>query len=271
MEKNKHNKSTLENLKSLDKKKIIVFIVAILVLLVISVSIILAFFIDKDTKSNSFIIKAEYSVKFDSNGGEGEMADQMISYNIGTNLMPNTYTKSEYLFDKWNTKADGTGDSYTDEQSVTNLDDIILYAQWKYNDITPPSSVTFTVGTITDDSITITAEASDNIGIKYLDFSSDGGTTYPESNRQTIENPISGSISKSFTFSGLNPNTNYNIKIKATDEAGNYLESSLQQKKTNPITADMLEFSPSDSNWKSLENTTITNSKQALDYLYANQ
>lgn len=82
-------------------------------------------------------INLPYTVKFDSNGGTGSMDDMSFVYGTAQNLTANTFTRSEYEFVGWNTKADGTGTSYSDEQSVNNLsnvydDKITLYAQWRY-------------------------------------------------------------------------------------------------------------------------------------------
>ncbi|MBR0333702.1 MAG: InlB B-repeat-containing protein, partial [Bacteroidales bacterium] len=46
-------------------------------------------------------------------------------------ITANTFTRSGYTFTGWNTKADGSGTSYTDKQSITLSQDITLYAQWK--------------------------------------------------------------------------------------------------------------------------------------------
>ena len=80
--------------------------------------------------------KEEYTVKFDSNGGTGTMSDQTFTMNVAQNLTANTFTRTGYTFAGWNTKADGTGTSYKDSQSVTNLTTanngtVTLYAQWK--------------------------------------------------------------------------------------------------------------------------------------------
>lgn len=52
-----------------------------------------------------------------------------------TALRKNSYTCTGYLFAGWNTKADGSGQSFTDEQEVLNLTTedngiVKLYAQW---------------------------------------------------------------------------------------------------------------------------------------------
>ena len=76
-----------------------------------------------------------YFVIFDSNNGTDEITDQAHSYNEQAQLKKNTFTKEGYVFTGWNTKADGSGTSYTDEQSVKNLPSnsliFVLYAQWQ--------------------------------------------------------------------------------------------------------------------------------------------
>ena len=56
---------------------------------------------------------------------------QEVENNEEFTLNPNTFVKEGYKFKEWNTKADGSGTTYTDEQ-VLNLDkDLVLYAQWE--------------------------------------------------------------------------------------------------------------------------------------------
>jgi len=75
------------------------------------------------------------SIRYNANGGIGEDLFQDVVPNTTYKLMKNTYTREDYMFTGWNTKADGSGTSYTDEQEVTNLVSIgkrlSLYAQWK--------------------------------------------------------------------------------------------------------------------------------------------
>ena len=87
-----------------------------------------------------------YMVKYDGNNAtEGSMASSRHTYNVEQSLTANEYTKAGYTFEGWNTKADGTGTSYTDQQKVKNLSSkdgatIILYAQW-----TPDDGTIYTV------------------------------------------------------------------------------------------------------------------------------
>lgn len=77
----------------------------------------------------------KYYIRFNANGGTGTMEDQEFFYSESQKLTKNTFTKTNYLLDSWNTEVDGSGTSYEDQQLVGNLstvdDDIItLYAQW---------------------------------------------------------------------------------------------------------------------------------------------
>ena len=79
-----------------------------------------------------------YTIRFNSNGGTGTMADMTMTYDEAKNLTANAFSKSGSTAKTpvWNTKADGSGQSYSDKQSVKNLSStdgaiVILYAQWQ--------------------------------------------------------------------------------------------------------------------------------------------
>ena len=71
-----------------------------------------------------------HSIHFNSNGGTGMMDDQTVNEFEPTALNANAFTKEGFVFDGWYTEANGTGDYYADEATVTLLDDLTLYAQW---------------------------------------------------------------------------------------------------------------------------------------------
>ena len=81
-----------------------------------------------------------YTVRFDANGGTGEMAAQSITYNRATALPAAGVRRAGYEFAGWNTRADGSGRGYADRASVTNLaaegKTATLYAQWELNSYT---------------------------------------------------------------------------------------------------------------------------------------
>ena len=78
-----------------------------------------------------------YGINYDGNGStSGETTNSSHTYDTLKKLTKNGYTKDGYKFIGWNTKNDGTGTSYTDEEEVLNLaqeGEITLYAQWQEN------------------------------------------------------------------------------------------------------------------------------------------
>jgi len=82
-------------------------------------------------------------VSFNANGGAGSMSQQEFSIGVAQNLKANSFTKEGYTYSNWNTNQNGTGTSYTNQQSVTISDHLTLYAQWDANEYT----LTFSPGT----------------------------------------------------------------------------------------------------------------------------
>ena len=98
-------------------------------------------------------------MKYDGNGATGgSTANSTHTYDVAKNLTANGYARTynvtynhnysgstnttktaTYTFKNWNTKADGTGTSYENSASVTNLiasGTFKLYAQWTSASVT---------------------------------------------------------------------------------------------------------------------------------------
>ena len=71
-----------------------------------------------------------HNIHFNSNGGIGTMDDQTVNEFESAVLQDNTFTREGFVFDGWNTEADGTGEYYADGATVRLLGDMELYAQW---------------------------------------------------------------------------------------------------------------------------------------------
>lgn len=77
-----------------------------------------------------------YTIQFNINGGSsGTMANQTQVYTVEQALTKNSYSRNGYIFTGWNTAANGSGSSYTDQQKIVNLTTengkvIVFYAQW---------------------------------------------------------------------------------------------------------------------------------------------
>lgn len=72
-----------------------------------------------------------YEVKFDANGGVGEMESQIYYWGVEQCLKANVYNREGYVFAGWNTKEDGTGIGYTDVEEIVLKEKLTLYAQWR--------------------------------------------------------------------------------------------------------------------------------------------
>ena len=105
-----------------------------------------------------------YTVKFNANGGNGEMTDMSFNYNEEKALTANTFTREDYTFAGWATTTDGTA-TYADMAKVKNLTaedkaTVILYAVWTKNGTVSP--VIFSVPSETavdyNDSVTLSCK-----------------------------------------------------------------------------------------------------------------
>ncbi len=111
----------------------------------------------------------KYVVKYNANGGTGTAVDSNHTYCIEKELTPNSFSRAGFKFTGWNTKADGTGTSYVDCESVMNLTsvangEVVLYAQWECIVISVEkvtlgkSAVTLTEGETTTLTVTVTPD-----------------------------------------------------------------------------------------------------------------
>ena len=156
-----------------------------------------------------------YSVIFYANGGEGTMNEQSFIYDEPQALASCTFSRTGYTFVAWNTAVDGSGDSYTNEEVISNLTiipngTVRLYAQWEVSFyiisiniaegcenmgeviITPPAEDNrYKYGT----TVIFTATAYD--GYKFVQWS-DGDTNAT----RTIN--IAGDLTLTATFDTLN-------------------------------------------------------------------
>lgn len=176
-----------------------------------------------------------YTIEYNGNGSTGgETAASTHTYDVAQNLTPNGYTKPGATFIGWNTKADGSGTLYTDEQSVKNLTDvqgkvITLYAMWVFdNDEGPVITAVdrwFTLkeaqtGRITLEELMETASAEDSLIGNYTDFSAGEGTftimDYSEDEFTAFES--SGFVTVTYYAKDLNGNEAYKtVKVYITD------------------------------------------------------
>ncbi len=91
----------------------------------------------------------KFTVTYHANGGSGTMSSSEAIYDTNFVTRQNTFTRTNYIFNGWNEKADGTGTKWTLTSNGvyengngthpwkwTYTKNITLYAQWKANDYT---------------------------------------------------------------------------------------------------------------------------------------
>lgn len=138
----------------------------------------ISFDLIEDTTINPIYKANTYKIAFNSNGGSGSMTDQTMTYGTSSKLKANTFTKTDYMFDNWNTKADGTGTSFEDQESVLNLatsGTITIYAIWKERVAVVDDYVQYNIAytdMYSDTDYTFTN------GWKLLDYTDNGDGTY---------------------------------------------------------------------------------------------
>lgn len=83
------------------------------------------------------------NVIFDANGGTGAMATQAGLSSAA--LTPNSFTKSGFTFNGWNTDPNGNGTPYANGATYPFTSNIVLYAQWTQNPTTTVAASTTTL------------------------------------------------------------------------------------------------------------------------------
>ena len=167
-----------------------------------------------------------YTIKFNGNGAtSGSTAQMSMTYDVAKNLAANGFTKSGYHFSGWNTKADGSGTSYYNKQSVKNLTathgaTITLYAQWDTNSYTIAFDGNGNTGGNTS-SMTMKFDVSKNLNANGYtrtgyDFSkwntkaNGSGTSY--NNKQNVKNLTTVNGGTFYLYAQWTPHT-YTIKF----------------------------------------------------------
>ena len=131
------------------------------------------------------------TLTYDSNGGTGSMSAESHNSDSSVTLTSNTFSRTGYAFNNWNTATDGSGTSYADGASFTMpTSDETLYAQWTANSNTLTYDANGGSGSMSaeshdsDSSVTLTANTFTRTGYAFdgWDTSADGsGTSYADS------------------------------------------------------------------------------------------
>jgi uncharacterized repeat protein (TIGR02543 family) len=149
-----------------------------------------------------------YTVAYNANGGTGATAASSHAYDAAKALTANGFSRTGYGFAGWNAQADGSGASYTEGQSVTNLSaaegaTVTLSDQWtpvSYT-VTFDKNVSAAAGStpasshVYDAAKALTANGFSRTGYAFAGWSAQtggGGASYTDSQSVTNLSAVSG-------------------------------------------------------------------------------
>ncbi|MCL2152817.1 MAG: InlB B-repeat-containing protein, partial [Oscillospiraceae bacterium] len=184
-------------------------------------------------------------ITYNANTGTGTMADQTVTYDSNVTLTANAFSKSGYVFDGWNTQADGTGTGYANSATFKyEVDgDLTLYAQWEpkydlkiiYNANT--GTGTMADQTVTYDSnVTLTANAFSKTGYVFNAWNTqaDGtGTAYADS--ETFKYEIDGDLT---LYAQWMPENSLKITYNANTGTGTMADQTVTYDSNVTLTAN---------------------------------
>jgi uncharacterized repeat protein (TIGR02543 family) len=90
-------------------------------------------YLNGSNKAGPAYLTPKYTITYYSNNGAGTSTTQSKTWGYAVNLNSCGWTKSGHTFVKWNTKADGSGTSYSAGQSYSTNANLTLYAVWAAN------------------------------------------------------------------------------------------------------------------------------------------
>ncbi len=193
-----------------------------------------------------------YTIKFNGNGStSGSTASLSMTYDVAKNLTANGFVKSGYHFTGWNTKADGSGTSYYNKQSVKNLTTtnggtVTLYAQWDTNSyIIAFDGNGYTSGTTSsmnmkfDVAKNLNANGYVRTGYKFSHWNTkadNSGTSY--SNKQSVKNLTTTNGATVYLYARWSPIT-YTINFYGNGStSGSTASMSMTYDKAQNLTAN---------------------------------
>ena len=151
-----------------------------------------------------------YHVTYKPNDGVGEDIVVTEVYNTTITVMENPFYRDEFVFDKWNTQANGQGADFMPNQTFQLLRDTVLYAQWTtssdlFVDVINPTNVNAAIGDTTGyNAWTLNLPNSQNPRIIYQGKSA--------KNNNYIQ--MNSSISGASAYSGIATTFTHNMKAK---------------------------------------------------------
>jgi uncharacterized repeat protein (TIGR02543 family) len=168
-----------------------------------------------------------YTVVFDANGGNGEMSDISLTYDVAEQLPANTFYRTGYTFVGWAVTPNGSV-FYTDEEDVLNITTkdkttMTLYAVWKENE----SGITITLPDSNDAQINLKRIVSGDKAV----FSAKSGF---DSYGWYIDGVKQSETSATFTIDiSTMKSANYKVMVKVSNNGDYYSATADLEIRTN--------------------------------------
>jgi hypothetical protein len=171
-----------------------------------------------------------FYLNYDGNGSTGGSAPASVGYRFGATVtvaMPGSLAKSAYVFDSWNTAADGSGTRYLPGDTLTiPAGELTLHARWYTNGVNitfdlgnqalvfNPGAVTLTQGTVLNAGCTNAALNALPNWVWYIDGSVIAGQTTSALAFPTTGVAIgSHTISCMVTYNGLRYSGHFTLTV----------------------------------------------------------
>ncbi|WP_251197427.1 InlB B-repeat-containing protein [Anaerotardibacter muris] len=207
-----------------------------------------------DHSINATFAPINYTVRFNGNGGGGTMAAMSVPYDATRSLTPNAFTRTGYTFKGWNTKADGSGSTYTDKQAIKNLASadgavIDLFAQWEPQTYVVGFDQNGGEGAMSDQSFTydraqaLTLNQFSRVGYLFAGWNtaSDGsGEGY--ANLQEVKNLIASDGGKVTLFAQWQP-IDYFVVFEGQGADGSMVEQQLTFDQAQALSKNLFHMS----------------------------
>lgn len=168
------------------------------------------------TSSNSiecFYAPRKCTITYNANQGSGAPSDTVYTYaSSGSTTLSSTIpTRTGYDFLGWSLSSTATSASYSAGQSwnLNNNGDYLLYAVWKAS---PPSAATITITDTVRDKVSVSVGYT---GVELTNY-----TVYYRANSTGTYSSLNLGTASTGTITDLQPNTNYQFYVKATNPGG---------------------------------------------------
>ena len=213
-----------------------------------------------------------YSVAFNGNGAlSGSMSAQSFTYDEAQALTANAFSKGvAYAFTGWNTQPDGSGTTYTDGQSVSNLTatsggTVNLYAQWELQYLAPTitnlTALRYANGAESDDGTQIHVEftwavdtivsASNYATSVKIQYKAASDSTWTMLQNTTYSSQTAASLGGTVSYTSAagvaNTDVTYDILVSITDYYGTSISITAPQASAQTFLSQaffMVDWSP---------------------------